>query len=275
MKVDLNSLLTLGDGNFHITEIDGLGAADIRTSSFLFSGRDGGLVTDQFYGFRNIDIAGTIVSPTCDQHELDRAAFLEAIPINQNIPVYITTFAGNRYLVNCRVVRPSLKHLTGGQMSDFLLQLTAGDPLFYDAQGDDEQTAIVERVVENGGYDTPYDLPVDWEQGGAPTIVTNNGNAIYYPTITLTGDGTDPRLTNLATGESFELDLSVVPGDEIVIDMYNRTVTLNGSDIIGNKTIDSVWWGLLPGANAIALTSDSASDELEAEITWRNGVTGI
>lgn len=274
MRVDLNSLLTLGDGNFLITEIDGLGAADVRSSSFLFSGRDGGLVTDQFYGFRNIAVAGKIFSQTCEQHEIDRGLFLAATPIGSNVPVYITTFTGRRYLVNCRVMKPTLKYGVGGQMSDFLLQLTAGDPLFYDTDGGDEQSATVDKLAQ-GGYITPYILPVEWELGGQPTIVINNGNATFYPTITINDEALNPSITNLATGESFELTLSMLDGDVVVVDMYNRTVTLNGSDIIGNKTADSVWWGLLPGNNPIALDTDTADDPVTATLTWRNGVTGV
>lgn len=41
MQVEILDLV-LGNAPFVIEEIDGLGTADIRTSSFLYSGRDGG-----------------------------------------------------------------------------------------------------------------------------------------------------------------------------------------------------------------------------------------
>lgn len=275
MKVDLNQILTLGEGNFIIESISGLGAADIRTSSFLFSGRDGGLVTDQFYGFRPIDIAGKILSDTCEQHQQDREAFIAATPIGSTFPVTITLFDDRQFVAYCNVTKPTLDIMTGGQMSDFLIQLVAGDPLFYSTSGGADHIATVERLLENGGYVTPYDLPVNWQSGGAPTIVTNNGNATYYPTITIYDEAHDPVITNQATGESFTLELSTVDGDELVIDMYNRTAKLNGSDVLGNKTANSVWWGLLPGSNPIIFSTDTVSDPAYAEISWRNGVTGV
>ena len=64
-------------------------------------------------------------------------------------------------------------------------------------------------------------------------------------------------------------------GDVIVIDMGNRTVTLNGSNIMGNRTDDSTWWGLTPGDNLIVLTSATGDDSVYAELQWRNGVMGI
>lgn len=278
MQILLNDLVTLSadpaGGNFIIERVTGLGSADIRTSSLLFSGRSGGMVTDQLYGFRQLAITGKIGSPTRAQHALDRQALLNALPIGTTIPVYITNFAGDTYRIDCSVIDPKLEYMRRGFMSEFLIQLTAGDPYFYSTDGGTEQSANVVRVAE-GGYVTPYILPVIWEAGGAPTIVTNNGDANYYPIITLHDEALNPTITNQATGETFGLELSMLDGDDVVIDMYNRTVTLNGSDILGNKTDDSIWWALLPGDNPILLDTDTADDTVTATITWRNGVTGI
>lgn len=281
MKILLNNELTLSadpnGGNFIITSVSGLGAADIRTSSFLYSGRSGGSITNQLYGFREISVTGKIgkVAGTRQQHRLDRSSMLSAAPIDVLIPVYITVFSGETYRVDCRVTDLKLEYLTGGYMSEFLLQLTAPDPLFYSTDGGDVQTAIVNRTLDNGGYVTPYVLPVVWDQGGAPTIVTNNGNAIVYPVITIHNTAHDPVITNQATGEQFAMSINTVDGDELAIDMANRTVKLNGSDVIGNMGAGSTWWGLLVGDNSIKYDTDTALDNGYAEIEWRNGVTGI
>lgn len=280
MQIRIQDLLNLSadpnGGVYILTGVTGLGSADIRTSSFLFSGRSGGLVTDQLLGFRNISATGKIGNPsgTRLQHQQDRQALMDALPIGTTFPIYITTFGGETFRTDVNVVDLKVEYNRRGYMSDFLIQLLAGDPLFYSTDGGDEQSAIVTRV-EEGGYITPYILPVEWALGGAPTIVTNSGNANYYPTVTLHDEALNPVITNLATGESFGLTLSMLDGDEVIIDMYNRTVTLNGSDILGNKTDDSIWWALLPGDNPIMLETDTSGDPVSATITWRNGVTGI
>ena len=77
MNISLNNLLNLSSyangGPYIIKGVSGLGIADIRTSSFLFSGRSGGLVTDQFLGFRIIAITGKIgrVGGDRQQHQAD------------------------------------------------------------------------------------------------------------------------------------------------------------------------------------------------------------
>lgn len=280
MNILLNDILTLSadsdGGNFIIQGVTGLGAADIRTSSFLFSGRSGGMVTDQFLGFRTITVNGKIGSNTSTRqsHKLDRDAMSDALPIGETIPIEITNFAGDTYRIDVNVTDLKMEYMQRGYMSEYLLQLTAGDPFFYSTDGGDEQSATISRVTQ-GGYVTPYDLPVNWASGSSPTIVTNNGEGIYYPRIVISDQADNPILTNQTSGERFELDINLVSGDEVIIDMFKRTVTLNGSNIIGNKTDDSVWWGLQEGANSITLDSSSASDDVTAEIFWRNGVRSI
>lgn len=281
MKILLNDLLTLSadpqGGNFVITGVTGLGAADIRTSSFLYSGRSGGTITNQLYGFRQISITGRIgkVGGSREQHRVDRSALLSALPIDALIPIYITVFSNETYRVDCRVTDVKVEYMTGGYISEFLIQLTAPDPLFYSTDGGDAQTAIVNRTLDNGGYVTPYILPVVWDEGGQPTIVSNSGNAIVYPTLTIHDTAHDPVITNQATGEQFALSINTTDGDELVIDMQNRTVRLNGSDVIGNMVAGSTWWGLLVGDNSIRFDTDTISDNGYVEVEWRNGVTGI
>lgn len=282
MNILLNNVLNLsadpGSVNPYIIKgVTGLGVADIRTSSFLYSGRSGGMVTDQFLGFRIISITGKIgsITSTRQTHQADRAAMMAALPIGAIIPVYITTFSGETYRVDANVTDLKVEYNQRGFMSDFLIQLTAGDPLFYSTDGGDEQTATVTLQAQTGGYVTPYDLPVDWAAGAQPSTVLNSGNTTAFPVIELHDESHNPRITNQTTGETFGLNISTGPGDLIIIDMYNRTVTLNGSNIMGNRTDESLWWGLTPGDNSIVLTSNTSDDDVYAVLRWRNGLMGI
>lgn len=281
MKIRIQDLLTLTSfadgGHFFIKKVTGLGSADIRTSSFLYSGRDGGEVTAQTKGFRIITVEGIIGENygTLEQHALDRQSFMNALPVGTKFPIYLTNFAGKTYRADVNVTDMKLEYRQRGASSDYLLQFTAGDPLFYSTDGGDVQTAVVGRTLENGGYVTPYVLPVIWDVGGQPTIVTNSGNAVVYPVITIRNTTHNPILTNKATGEQFAMNINTNDGDALVIDMARRTVKLNGSDVIGNRVANSTWFGLLVGNNPIRFDTDTAVDNGYAEVSWRNGVTGI
>lgn len=278
MNILLNNLITLSAqarvSPYYIVSCTGLGISDIRTSSFVFSGRDGGLVTDQFFDLRNINISGKIGSDTALQHQIDRQALINALPVGSTFPVYFTMFDGTTYRIDCNLIKLTMDYNNGGLRSDFLIQLEAGDPLIYRTDGGDSHSANISRVVQ-GGYVTPYILPVSWDSGSSGTIVANGGDSVAYPVITLTNAALNPSVTNQITNEIFKLTLSMLAGDVVVIDMANRTVKLNGSSIMGNKTSDSTWWGLQPGNNPVVLNSDSAGDAVTGVLVWRNGVRGI
>lgn len=273
MNIQFDDNVTIGEDNvFLITSVEGLGPVEIRTSSFLYSGRSGGKVTKQLRGMRQVTIEGLIKSNNCDDHADDRRTFEESLEIDQSIPVHITMFSGDRYLMYAHPVDVTLSSRSGGKTSDYKIELLSGDPLLYE-ESEDPNIATVENA-QSGGFEIPFVLPVIFEPGEQPTEVENFGNSIVYPTIYLYDEGSDPIITNMTTGEVYSININMIDGDIIKIDMLNRTLTLNDGNILGNMDSDSVWWGLVPGVNQIKLNTGGATDPMYAEIQWRNGYSG-
>lgn len=97
--------------------------------------------------------------------------------------------------------------------------------------------------------------------GGA--LLTNNvGNYPTWPTFTLTGPLTNPKVTLQSTGEFFALNTTLSASDTIVIDMKAGTVILNGSTTRYNTMVTGSSWFTLPvGAGSVQVSSTSASYE--------------
>ena len=72
-----------------------------------------------------------------------------------------------------------------------------------------------------------------------------------------------------------EIDATTGVSDELVIDMLNRTVVLNGGSALSLRSADSDWWGLDVGLNYINYSSDDLSDTGVATISWRVAVRSI
>lgn len=92
----------------------------------------------------------------------------------------------------------------------------------------------------------------------ATPSVTNGGNVVVYPLITVTapaGGLTAFTATNSTTGESFVWSGSVLVGDNLVIDMDAMTMTEAGISDFSGYSSPSRWWGLEVGANSLSLTS--------------------
>lgn len=279
MNIRINGL-ELGENTKYLiaAPIVGLSKPAIRTGQGDYSGRDGGYVSSQFYAKRFVTITGWINASTCEENEEMRAALLEAMAIRELLPVFIRTFTGNYYLLEAYPLDLQMD-ITSAKVSEFKIDLVAPSPFLFDGgDGTDPDSGWIEQTIFKyigGGYVTPYSLPVQWAPGTTPTVITNTGDSYIYPQIILQDGWTNPQILNITENLFIELDITTTTGDEIIIDMQRRTITLNGGNILATMTADSSWWGLRPGNNTIQLTSDGGSDPDEATIRWRAQFTGI
>lgn len=254
--------------------IDGLAIPAIRTSSGDFSGRDGGYVGAQFYGRRFISLTGRIFAQSALLLEQSRRD-LQAVLTSPPLAMTITTNAGSQYLLTCYLDSFDMPITRAMTSARFSITLIAPDPVIYDNAAGGSLTATVNLAL-GGGFAWPITWPIVWAAGAPPTVVTNTGEVVLYPKITLTGKMTNPKIMNNTTGEFFTFTgFTTTTDDVVVIDMKNRTVLLNGGSILPFASSTSRWWALLPGNNDITLTSSDSSDTVVATIEWRSGYRGI
>jgi len=258
--------------------VKGLAMAPIRTSSGNFSGRDGGYVSAQFFAPREIVIDGVVSGLTCNEAFAVRCSMLDKLPIRQSLPLRVNTDDGRSYAADVYLLDFQMDYSTP-RYAPFQMSLLAPDPYFYDpgTSGDPNSGYINQTVYKiiGGGYINPYILPVIWDPGTTPTIINNPTDLYIYPQIILNGQFTNPQILNVTTGQKVKLNVTTTSGDKIIIDMKERTVTLNGGSILPFRTSDSSWWALVPGNNTIQLTSDSGADNTQATIRYRLAYTGV
>lgn len=265
-----------GSGIFIDEEVEGLNLPAIRTSSGVYAGSHGGYIGAQFFDNRSVSIPGRVFSSNVDEALTKRREITSALVLYPTpMTVRIVDDDGSAYTFDAVVIDFKMPIKRDRMMSQFKLELLATDPLIYDDTAGSELSTTLERTV-GGGIDYPMTWPIVWEPGTQPTTVTNGGISFVFPTITLTGLASNPSVTNVTTGERFKLDdLTTTDGDVIVIDMKNRTVTLNGGSIYNKRSSDSQWWGLPVGASSIALDSAGGGDTITGTISWRSGYLGI
>ena len=252
--------------------LDGLTLPNIRTSTGDYSGRSGGWVDGQFYSKREIVIRGVLKGNYMNRlNEMQNK-----LPLNQMIPLFIHTRYGN-YLTEVYTLDLKTEFDSWGFMR-FEITLVAPEPYLYSAgDGIDPDSGWINFVIQKavgGGYITPYILPVVWEAGTQPNIINNVG-AEVLPQIILNGKWTNPVITNVTTNKFIKLNLTSAVGDKIIIDMRERTITLNGGSILPYRDSDSDWWAIANGLNVIEVTSSSQTDTSEAIIRYREQYLGI
>ena len=280
MIIKIGDTITFGGkSKFQITPpLSGLTSPDIRTGDGLYAGVDGGYVSSQLYGFRNIVISGFYIGKTCQEADELRQQLMSELHIRYLYPIFITSFSGKHYFVEGYITdrRSDITNPTSGE---FQITIHCPDPIIYDGgDGIASDSAWFEQTFykeQPGGFNIEYQVPVQWVGGQMATNIENLGTVAAYPIITLSGKFTNPKITNLTANEFIELERETTVSDTIVIDMKERIITLNGVSIASSRTIDSSWWTLLQGNNKIVLETDSSSDNNFGTIKYKVGYLGV
>lgn len=280
MIIKIGDTITFGGkSKFQITPpLSGLTSPDIRTGDGLYAGVDGGYVSSQLYGFRNIVISGFYIGKTCQEADELRQQLMSELHIRYLYPIFITSFSGKHYFVEGYITdrRSDITNPTSGE---FQITIHCPDPIIYDGgDGIASDSAWFEQTFykeQPGGFNIEYQVPVQWVGGQMATNIENLGTVAAYPIITLSGKFTNPKITNLTTNEFIKLERDTTVSDTIVIDMKERIITLNGVSIASSRTIDSSWWTLLQGNNKIVLETDSSSDNNFGTIKYKVGYLGV
>jgi hypothetical protein len=278
MIITLNDFeLNSRDSKFYLDEdVQGLSLPDIRTSSGVYSGRDGGYIGAQFYGMRQLSLVGRVFGQDVVEIEAKRRELQDALR-TKAITMRVTTNAGHTYLIYCNLLKFDMPIKRTVTIAPFKIELLAADPIIYDDTNGAALQVTINKVLR-GGYVYPVVYPVLWEAGALPTTVFNGGNTMVYPVITFTGSAHEPVLYNNTLGKLFRMeDFTMGIGDTLVVDMNPkaRTVLLNGGSVFHKVSADSQFWGLDVGNNDLLLDTSDGNDTVSASVEWRSGYIGI
>lgn len=280
-SLKLNGLQLLGVQGYIVHKpVEGLEAPSVRSTAYDKPGEDGGVLAGLWWGQRAISITGQVEGTSSTEHETNRRSLQAACAVTRDTFGYptlglleFTTLSGDQYEVEVGVVsfKNPMSELT---VSDFMIGLLAPDHRLYKV-GTLSSGGITRPAGGGALYPVIYPVTYGASSGGTASV-NNTGNISVYPKLTLTGQLTNPHILNVTTGKLIQLNRTIAAGETVVIDMGNKTITLNGaSSLLTTKTSDSVWWELVPGVNTINFNTGSSSDTGTLEVTWQNALIGI
>lgn len=250
--------------------IEGLEIPQIRTSRQNYSGRDGGRVNAQYFSPRLISFQGHINEDTCQDHEQARKNLQAGFPIRTLINMQITTPAGDIYVTDGHVIDLKMD-FQAKRYSQFKIDFLCRSSYFLSSS----VNSLEVPRFQGGGFILPVILPIIFAPGVGTTNAVNNGTETVYPVIKIEGSATDPVVTHVSTGQTVGFNITLAPTDKIVVDMNERTATLNGSSALSIRTPQSRWWGLDVGSNPIRFNTSSGTDTGTVRVIWRDSVLTI
>lgn len=158
-----------------------------------------------------------------------------------------------------------------GSIMAFAFQLAAERST---AEAQTESTTSSDALSgTGGGLSFPATFPWTFTgSAGGQASVTNNGTATAYPLLRIYGNITTPTITHLGSGKQLTFSGSVGPGDFLEIDLFERTVKLNGTTTRLNllNIASSRWFGLPPGANILRLSGGTYDGSARLDVIMRD-----
>jgi hypothetical protein len=272
-----NSQVFGGEGSpYQILAVDGLeGLPGIRNQDDNRGYADGMFTGRDFLAGRNISITFQVTgspgaSAQANFNTLQRALLPQT---SGTTPLYfLLSNAEGEQVINARVrgmqVTLDPNYTYGyivGQVNFF-----CPDPRYYDSN---IQTATLAYTPPGGRtYDRVYNLVYGGGSVEIVTTITNNGWTATYPTITLNGPITNPILGNDTEGMELNFTCTLTNTDFLVIDLYNKLITLNGNPA-RNLLTSGEWFSAQPGNNSFYLTGNAGSTVVGvtgAVVTWQS-----
>lgn len=137
-------------------------------------------------------------------------------------------------------------------------------------------SASTDAMINSGNVLYPVQYPVMY---GANTFTVssdcnNIGTLPVYPkTITITGPVINPKITNLATGEYIQINITLTANDQLNITYNNskQDINLNGVNVSRYLASGSTLFKIYPGTNTIQLSGSSVGSGAVAEVRFYSG----
>lgn len=154
----------------------------------------------------------------------------------------------------------------------FLIEAIAPDWRFYSQT---LKSLEFGQTTLEGGFSIPTSVPVDLDGDSViDNVMVNAGDEDTFPIITITGPGTTFVVGNGANNKSFTLNVTLLAGEEVVIDTKNKTVMFGSTNLF--DSFDGDFPTLESGNNTIAFsatTGGTAGTTIKFE--YRDAYRGI
>jgi len=257
---------------YQILSVDGLeGIPQIRNQDDNRGYADGMFSGQDFLGGRNITITFLTLATSGGNSAQTNLNLIQNALLPQTsgtTPLYFLLPPSGEQFINARVrsfVTTVNPEYTYGYITS---QVTffCPNPTYYNST---LQTGVLGISNPLGRtYNRVYNLNYGGGSTSATTPVTNNGRWTAYPTITLNGPIINPILGNTTQNKYLSFRGSYANTDILVVDLYNKLVTLNGVTA-RNLLTSGEWFSAPVGTTQFYLTGTGTVPGItSATVSW-------
>jgi hypothetical protein len=257
-------------GYRNVRRIEGLAGVRVRKAKRPRTGRNGSVDRTKLRDDAQVVITGLVYGEDADRAWLEYDTITRALVGAVDTDRLLMWSAGtSRHLqMNVRLDESQAPVEVGPDMVAYQVILSGSDPNGY------SQTLVTASAVPTGGtgggMTFPEIMPITFSpSSGGAVAIDNTGTAPTPPTIVLTGYLRDP-IVRLGDRE-LVFDGEIADGDELYIDVANRTVLLNGTANRINMLRFEVsrWFDLPVGGSIVTLLAEDFSGAAGIEVQYR------
>jgi hypothetical protein len=229
---------------------------------------DGSLFLGANYLARALTVPVAFPGPLIDRTELRRwAKVLDPKRGEGTLTVVQGPWAGRQLVCTYEAGLEELEEIDGGLNVGNLI-FRAGAPYWQDSSDS-------EIDVSQGGALTTWfpflPLILGASDAFAGFTIDNDGDAISWPVVLVTGPGQEVEARNETTGERWHISGSLAAGVVAEIDTRpgHKTVDIGGLNGFGRLTSESSLWGLVPGPNRVTISMAATDPTSLIRFSWR------
>lgn len=237
-------------------------------------GADGSFDAQAFLDVRVLTWTGTASAPDALRLAGAKARLRNvADDLTSGVAFILTNSAGQRFLTyGKRSSDWKVSHIAPLTI-EYLATITCPDPLLYAADEQSGDTHLTDTSLGAGQFRFPLTFPRGFnvDVGAGVLVVQNDGTAMSYPLITITGPGTNLTITDGASGRHLTIS-SLNAGQFVTLDTRpaSHAVLLMGvtprRDLL---TADSQWFGLPEGSDTLTFYAASYTSAT-VTVAWRD-----
>lgn len=262
--------------DYVITSVDGLAPPDATINTTDDAMSDGSVFNSSFIQNRLITITLAVNSPA----EENRLRLFKYCKIKRPCRVWYKNGTLNVYADGYVQNYPAVGYFEKKQVVQ--ISILCPNPYFLAVEKNETEFC---HVVNNFEFPFAIESPIPFSYIVADTTrsVVNKGDAETGALIKIlaTGAANKPKVANAATGDFFEVDISLSSGDVLMIDTRQKqkgVFKISGgvrANVIGDMTVGSTWFQLIPGDNVFAITAESGGDNLICTFLIDERFTGV
>lgn len=239
--------LTMGAGtSIGVVNVEGLYDADMRGSEVSRGLDHGSFINAPFAGSKRPIFEGQLHAEDVE----DFAAMVSQMRLATNPQNVIRALnfrlpGETERLIYCLPKRRSIPvtiEYVQSNLAKWALEFVAGDPRVY---------SLVEEQLEINAL--------------LPGIAVNEGEFTTPPVMTVSGPSNNPKVIH-ESGAFVQVNINLGEGDELVIDVPQRTLKVNGVSVYGDRNLANEWFGFVPGDNELTFEGGLGT----VDVRWRH-----